>query len=69
MVAHTINPSTWEAEEADLWVWASLVYRVSEFQGSQGYTEKPCLKTKQTQTNKQTKNQKQQQQNLTEKQF
>jgi hypothetical protein len=28
---------------------ASLVYRVqSEFQDSQGYTEKPCLKNKQT---------------------
>lgn len=22
---------------------ASLVYRVTEFQGTQGYTEKPCL--------------------------
>jgi hypothetical protein len=34
-VAHTFNPSTWEAE-------------AGEFQDSQGYTEKPCLeKTKQ----------------------
>jgi hypothetical protein len=32
---------------------ASLVYK-SEFQDSQGYTEKPCLKK----TNKQTKNKK-----------
>jgi hypothetical protein len=44
---NTFNPSTWEAEAGGL---------QSEFQDSQGYTEKPCLK-KQTnkQTNKQTK--------------
>jgi hypothetical protein len=47
MVAHAFNPSTWEAE-ADLWVLQS------EFQDSQGYTEKPCLE-KQQKTNKQTK--------------
>ena len=33
---------------------ASLVY--SEFQDSQGYVEKPCLKTKQNKTKKQFSN-------------
>jgi hypothetical protein len=45
VVAHTFNPSIQEAE-------ASLQ---SEFQDSQDYKEKPCLK----QTNKQTKKQQQ----------
>ena len=45
-MAHTFNPSTWEAEaEAGrsplVDEEASLVY--SEFLDSQGYTEKPCL--------------------------
>jgi hypothetical protein len=43
-MAHVFNPSALEAE-------ASLVLQ-SEFQDSQGYTEKPCLQNKQT--NKQT---------------
>jgi hypothetical protein len=43
VVAHAFNPSTWEFE-------ASLVYK-SEFQDSQGYTEKPCLKNKTKQKN------------------
>ena len=57
MVVHTINPSTQEAG-GSLWV--------QEVQDSQGYTEKPCLKTKTKQNknkqktknkiNKQTKN-------------
>jgi hypothetical protein len=38
---------------------ASLVYKVSEFQDSQGYTEKPCLeekkKTKKTKQKKKLK--------------
>jgi hypothetical protein len=37
VVVHTINPSTQEAG-GSLWV--------QEVQDSQGYTEKPCLKTK-----------------------
>lgn len=36
VVAHTINPRTWELE-------ASLVY-LSEFEDSQGYSERSCLK-------------------------
>jgi hypothetical protein len=40
MAAHTFNPSTLEAEAADLCDFsASLVYR-SKFQVSQSYTEK-----------------------------
>jgi hypothetical protein len=36
VVAHAFNPSTWEAE-------AGGPGLQSEFQDSQGYTEKPCL--------------------------
>jgi hypothetical protein len=39
VVAHIFNPSTWEAEE-EISLSPSLQ---SEFQDSQGYTEKPCL--------------------------
>jgi hypothetical protein len=42
-VAHAFNPSTWEAERWISEFEASLVYK-SEFQDSQGNTEKPCLK-------------------------
>ena len=49
-LAHTFNPSTWEAK-VDLWeLEASLVYRVSFRTGSKS-TEKSCLNK---QTNKQT---------------
>jgi hypothetical protein len=42
VVPHTFNPST---KEVDLYEYkASLIY--SEFQDSQGFTEKPCLKNK-----------------------
>jgi hypothetical protein len=44
VVAQVFNPSTWEAEAGrfhfDVTVRPGLH---SEFQGSQGYTEKPCL--------------------------
>jgi hypothetical protein len=39
VVVHAFNPSTWEAE-AEVWGQPGLQ---SEFQDSQGYTEKPCL--------------------------
>jgi hypothetical protein len=42
VVAHTFNPSTREAEQADFWVRGQPGLQ-SEFQDSQGYTEKPCL--------------------------
>jgi hypothetical protein len=58
VVAHAFNPSTWEAEAGGfLSLKVSLVYK-SEFQDSQGYTEKPCLekpKKKKTQKTKKTK--------------
>jgi hypothetical protein len=31
--------------QVDLWVWSQSGLLQSEFQDSQGYTEKPCLKT------------------------
>ena len=57
VVAHSSNPSTWEAEAGGFlslrpdWSteWST------EFQDSQGYTEKPCLKKTNKQTNKQNK--------------
>jgi hypothetical protein len=51
MVAHAFNPRTREAE-AGGFLSSRPVWSQSEFQDSQGYTEKPCLKTK-TKTNKQ----------------
>ena len=36
-MAHAFNPSTWEAEAG------GFLSSGSEFQDSQGYTEKPCL--------------------------
>jgi hypothetical protein len=42
MVAHAFNPSTQEAEAEDFWVPGQPGLQ-SEFQDSQGYTEKPCL--------------------------
>jgi hypothetical protein len=42
VVAHAFNPSTREAEAGDFWVPGKPGLQ-SEFQGSQGYTEKPCL--------------------------
>jgi hypothetical protein len=38
-VAHAFNPSTWEAEAGGVRRQPGLQ---SEFQDSQGYTEKPC---------------------------
>jgi hypothetical protein len=45
VVTHAFNPSTWEARQADIWVRGQPGLQ-SEFQDSQGYTEKPCLKNK-----------------------
>jgi hypothetical protein len=42
MVMHTFNPSTREARQADFRVQGHPDLQ-SEFQDSQGYTEKPCL--------------------------
>jgi hypothetical protein len=48
VVAHTFNPSTWEAEAGRFLQQPGLQ---SEFQDSQGYTVKPCpKKTKQNKT-------------------
>ena len=42
-MAHTFYPSTWEAEAGRFWVRGQPGLQ-SEFQDSQGYTEKLCLK-------------------------
>jgi hypothetical protein len=55
VVAHTFNPSTQEAEAGGFLVRGQPGLQ-SEFQDSQGYTEKPCLEKKKTKTkNKKTK--------------
>jgi hypothetical protein len=43
MVAHTLIPALGRQRQADFWVRAQPGLE-SEFQVSQGYTEKPCLK-------------------------
>ena len=45
VVAHAFNPSTWEAEAGGLLSLGQPGLQ-SEFQDSQGYTEKPCLQKK-----------------------
>ena len=44
VLAHNFNPSSWELE-ADRFL-SSRPYWSTEFQGSQGYSEKCCLKNK-----------------------
>jgi hypothetical protein len=41
-VAHAFNPTSWEAE-AGRFLSSRPPGQQSEFQESQGYTEKPCL--------------------------
>jgi hypothetical protein len=52
IMVHAFDPSTWEAK-AGTFLSSRPACLQSEFQDSQGYTEKPCLKneTKQTKTN------------------
>ena len=57
VVAHTFNPSTWEAE-AGRFLSRGQPGLQSKFQDSQGYTEKSCLE-KQKQTNSNNKTNKQ----------
>jgi hypothetical protein len=56
VVAHTFNPSTWEAEAGDFWVQGQPGLQ-SEFQDSQGYTEKPYLEKQKTTNKQQQQNQ------------
>jgi hypothetical protein len=53
VVAHAFNPSTQEAKAGRVRGQPGLQ---SEFQDSQGYTEKPCLEKKQNQPTNQTNN-------------
>ena len=53
MGAQALSPTTQEAEAGEsLKFEFSLVYRVSSWQDSKGYTEKPCLKQNKTKLNK-----------------
>ena len=47
VVAHAFNPSTWEAE-AVRFLSSRPAWSTSEFQDSQGNTEKPCLEKQKT---------------------
>jgi hypothetical protein len=47
-------PARGRQRQADFWVWGQPGLQ-SEFQESQGYTEKPCLEKTNKQTNKQKK--------------
>jgi hypothetical protein len=49
MVTHTFNPSTPAMRQADLCIWGQPGLQ-SQFQDSQGYTEKPCREEKRTHT-------------------
>ena len=42
MMVHAFNFSIWEAEAGDFWAGGQTGLQ-SEFQDSEGYTEKPCL--------------------------
>jgi hypothetical protein len=45
MVTHAFNPALKRQRQADFWVRGQPGLQ-SEFQDSQGYTEKPCLEKK-----------------------
>jgi hypothetical protein len=49
-------PALGRQRQADFWVWGQPGLK-SEFQDSQGYTEKPCLKNKTKQKQKQKQKQ------------
>jgi hypothetical protein len=54
VVAHAFNPSTREAE-AGGFLSLRPAWSTSEFQDSQGYTEKPCLEKPKKKKNKNKK--------------
>jgi hypothetical protein len=56
VVANAFNPSTRRQRQVDFWVQGHPGLQ-SEFQDSQGYTEKPCLEKPTNQPNKQTNKQ------------
>jgi hypothetical protein len=57
VVADTFNPSTQEAEAGEF-LSSRPAGLQSEFQDSQGYPEKPCIKKPKKQKNKKKKNKK-----------
>jgi hypothetical protein len=48
-------PALGKQRQVDFWVWGQPGLQ-SEFQDSQGYTEKPCLKQNKTKQNKTKQN-------------
>jgi hypothetical protein len=56
VVAHAFNPSTWEAE-AGGFLSSRPAWSTSEFQDSQGYSEKPCFGKNKKQKKKQKQKQ------------
>ena len=59
-LVHAFNTNTWEVETGrSLWIWGQCGLQ-SEFQDSQSYMIRPCLKrNKHNNNNKQTNKQKQ----------
>jgi hypothetical protein len=53
-VAHAFNPVLGRQRQADFWVWGQPGLQ-SEFQDSEGYTEKPCLEKKKKKKRKKIK--------------
>jgi hypothetical protein len=53
VVVHAFNPSPWEAEAGGS-LSSRPTWLQSEFQDSQGYTEKPCLRKTDRKTDRQT---------------
>jgi hypothetical protein len=54
VVATPLIPALGRQRQADFWVWGQPGLQ-SEFQDSQGYTEKPCLKKKKKKKKKTSK--------------
>lgn len=53
-MVHTFSPNSWEVDASEsLWFQASPGGLPSEFQDSLGSVERPCLKNKTEQNNKQ----------------
>jgi hypothetical protein len=57
-MAHAFSPSTWEAEAGRFLSSRPATQLQSEFQDSQGYTEKSCLKNNQKPKQQQQQNKK-----------
>ena len=52
VVAHTLVPALRRQRQVDLSEFKASLFYKSEFQDSQGYTEKPCLEKEKAKTKK-----------------